>query len=53
MLSVLCFSLSLQHLIGVDFKKIQKCIGDPEADVDNPILKAEQDTQVRLLVCYY
>ncbi|KAF3447759.1 hypothetical protein FNV43_RR08463 [Rhamnella rubrinervis] len=31
--------------LGVDLKKIQQCIGDPEADVVNPILKAEQDTQ--------
>ncbi|KAF3447949.1 hypothetical protein FNV43_RR08656 [Rhamnella rubrinervis] len=32
--------------LGVDLKKIQQCIGDPEADVVNPILKAEQDTQI-------
>lgn len=31
---------------GVDVKKIDECIGDTEADVDNPILKAEQATQV-------
>lgn len=31
---------------GVDLKKIDECIGDPEADVENPILKAEQDAQV-------
>lgn len=40
--------LSLFYLYeGVDVKKIDECIGDPEADVDNPVLKAEQDAQVR------
>lgn len=33
-------------LKGIDVKKIDDCIGDPEADVDNPVLKAEQDAQV-------
>ncbi|KAL6337637.1 hypothetical protein AAG906_037230 [Vitis piasezkii] len=32
--------------LGVDVKKIDQCIGDPEADVDNPVLKAEQDAQI-------
>ncbi|KAH0461270.1 hypothetical protein IEQ34_008845 [Dendrobium chrysotoxum] len=32
--------------LGVDLKKINDCIGDPEADEDNPILKAEQDAQI-------
>ena len=41
--SILCF-------IGVDLTKIDKCIGDTEADVDNPVLKAEQDAQVRLFL---
>ncbi|KAK1265386.1 Vacuolar-sorting receptor 1 [Acorus gramineus] len=31
--------------LGLDIKKIDKCIGDPEADEDNPVLKAEQDAQ--------
>jgi hypothetical protein len=31
---------------GLDLGKIDKCIGDPEADEENPILKAEQDAQV-------
>lgn len=30
----------------MDLNKIKECIGDPEADVENPILKAEQDAQV-------
>ncbi|XP_022721878.1 vacuolar-sorting receptor 1-like isoform X2 [Durio zibethinus] len=32
--------------LGVDLTKIDKCIGDTEADVDNPLLKAEQDAQI-------
>lgn len=27
-------------------KKIEKCMGDPNADSDNPVLKEEQDAQV-------
>lgn len=27
-------------------KKIEKCMGDPEADEDNPVLKEEQEAQV-------
>lgn len=42
------FILSLVICLkGVDVKKIDQCIGDPEADVDNPVLKAEQDAQVK------
>jgi len=33
---------------GLDIKKINKCVGDPEANEENEILKAEQDAQVRL-----
>jgi hypothetical protein len=32
---------------GLDIEKINKCVGDPEADKENPVLKAEQDAQVR------
>ncbi|KAL7095102.1 hypothetical protein ACP275_10G003500 [Erythranthe tilingii] len=32
--------------LGVDIKKIDECIGDTEADVENPILKAEQEAQI-------
>ncbi|XVF84153.1 hypothetical protein PTKIN_Ptkin17bG0003000 [Pterospermum kingtungense] len=32
--------------LGVDLTKIDECIGDTEADVDNPVLKAEQDAQL-------
>ncbi|KAK6126002.1 hypothetical protein DH2020_040310 [Rehmannia glutinosa] len=31
--------------LGYDVKKINECIGDIEADVDNPVLKAEQEAQ--------
>lgn len=36
-------------LSGLPIEKIQKCMGDPEADVDNEVLKLEQDSQVRFL----
>ncbi|KAJ6826871.1 vacuolar-sorting receptor 1-like [Iris pallida] len=32
--------------LGVDIRKINDCIGDPEADEHNPVLKAEQDAQI-------
>uniref|UniRef100_A0A453I5R0 Vacuolar sorting receptor thioredoxin-like domain-containing protein n=2 Tax=Aegilops tauschii subsp. strangulata TaxID=200361 RepID=A0A453I5R0_AEGTS len=32
--------------LGLDLDKINKCVGDPEADEENPILKAEQDAQI-------
>lgn len=32
--------------LGIDVKEVEKCVGDPNADVDNPILKAEQDAQI-------
>ena len=31
---------------GVDLKKIKDCVGDTHAEVENPILKAEQDAQI-------
>ncbi|TYG82828.1 hypothetical protein ES288_D01G120700v1, partial [Gossypium darwinii] len=31
--------------LGLDAKKIEKCIGDPDADTENPVLKEEQDAQ--------
>ncbi|KAA3482465.1 vacuolar-sorting receptor 3-like [Gossypium australe] len=31
---------------GLDGKKIEKCMGDPNADEDNPVLKEEQEAQV-------
>ncbi|KAG0500594.1 hypothetical protein HPP92_000666 [Vanilla planifolia] len=32
--------------LGLDLKRIDKCIGDPDANEENPILKAEQDAQI-------
>lgn len=32
--------------LGLSVKDIDKCIGDPDADKDNPVLKAEQDAQI-------
>jgi hypothetical protein len=32
--------------LGLDAKKIDKCMGDPNADAENPVLKQEQDAQV-------
>lgn len=32
--------------LGVDLKKIKDCVGDPLADVENPVLKAEQEAQI-------
>ncbi|VAH26425.1 unnamed protein product [Triticum turgidum subsp. durum] len=30
----------------MDIDKITQCVGDPDADEDNPVLKAEQDAQI-------
>ncbi|CAN4081523.1 unnamed protein product [Withania somnifera] len=32
--------------LGFDVKQIEKCVGDPEADADNPVLKVEQEAQI-------
>lgn len=32
--------------LGVDIKKVDECIGDPDADVENPVLKEEQEAQI-------
>ncbi|KAI4302643.1 hypothetical protein MLD38_038363 [Melastoma candidum] len=32
--------------LGIDLKKIDECIGDPDADEGNAVLKAEQDAQI-------
>ncbi|KAG4907664.1 hypothetical protein JHK86_056148 [Glycine max] len=31
--------------LGLDIKKIERCMGDPNADSENPVLKEEQDAQ--------
>uniref|UniRef100_A0A453HPC2 EGF-like calcium-binding domain-containing protein n=1 Tax=Aegilops tauschii subsp. strangulata TaxID=200361 RepID=A0A453HPC2_AEGTS len=38
--------MQLSHHLGLDHKAIDKCIGDPDADEENPVLKAEQDAQI-------
>ncbi|KAL9662376.1 hypothetical protein QQ045_027209 [Rhodiola kirilowii] len=40
-----CADQVIQSL-GVDIKEVDKCIGDTEADVENPVLKAQQEAQV-------
>ncbi|QCE08444.1 vacuolar-sorting receptor 1-like [Vigna unguiculata] len=32
--------------LGLDIKKIERCMGDPNNDAENPVLKEEQDAQV-------
>ncbi|XP_020575433.1 vacuolar-sorting receptor 3-like [Phalaenopsis equestris] len=32
--------------LGLDANEIKKCMGDPNEDADNPILKEEQDAQI-------
>ncbi|XP_057867292.1 vacuolar-sorting receptor 6 [Cryptomeria japonica] len=32
--------------LGLPINKVQECMGDPQADAENPVLKAEQDAQV-------
>ncbi|KAG8364195.1 hypothetical protein BUALT_Bualt19G0103100 [Buddleja alternifolia] len=32
--------------LGLDLEKIEKCMGDPDADSDNPVMKEEQDAQI-------
>lgn len=31
---------------GIDVKKVENCVGDPDANEENPVLKGEQDAQV-------
>ncbi|RWR79049.1 EGF-like calcium-binding domain-containing protein [Cinnamomum micranthum f. kanehirae] len=40
-----CADRVIQSL-GLDLKKIDECIGDPDANAENPVLKAEQDAQI-------
>lgn len=32
--------------VGIPVEKINKCMGDPEADTENEVLKIEQELQV-------
>jgi hypothetical protein len=38
--------------LGLDGKKIDKCMGDPKANSDNPVLKEEQDAQVIVVLFF-
>jgi hypothetical protein len=40
------FKMLCDFCTGLDIKKIEKCMGDPNADSENPVLKEEQDAQV-------
>ncbi|MQL92098.1 hypothetical protein Taro_024717 [Colocasia esculenta] len=40
-----CADMVIKSL-GFDVKDIEKCMGDPSADSENPVLKEEQDAQV-------
>ncbi|XP_020252085.1 vacuolar-sorting receptor 1-like [Asparagus officinalis] len=39
-------SEEVMRSLGVDLEKINHCIGNIEADSENPVLKAEQDAQI-------
>ncbi|KAJ6812844.1 uncharacterized protein M6B38_145910 [Iris pallida] len=41
-----CADTVIKSLAGLDIKKIDQCMGDPNDDSDHPVLKQEQDTQV-------
>ncbi|CAI9097178.1 OLC1v1033544C1 [Oldenlandia corymbosa var. corymbosa] len=40
-----CADQVIQSL-GVDVREVEKCVGEPDADADNPLLKGEQDAQI-------
>lgn len=40
----------LIYFIGVDLNQVDNCIGDPNADVENPVLSVEQEAQVQLFL---
>ena len=37
-------------MVALPLDKINECMGDPEKDQDNPVLKNEQDSQVGLIL---
>ncbi|RZC49882.1 hypothetical protein C5167_018319 [Papaver somniferum] len=43
----------VMNSLELPIEKIQKCMGDPEADVDNPVLKIEQDLQMMPTTAQY
>jgi len=38
---------------GLDMKQIEKCMGDPDADAENPVLREEQEAQVSNCTIFY
>jgi hypothetical protein len=36
----------LYFFVGIDVNKVRDCMGDPNVDRDNAILKGEQEAQV-------
>lgn len=38
--------------LGIPVEKINKCMGDPEADTENQVLKTEQELQVEILFAF-
>ena len=42
------FKYVFDVLSGLDVKKIEKCMGDEDADSENSVLKEEQDAQVSI-----
>ena len=38
--------------LGLDGKKIDKCMGDENANSENPVLKEEQDAQVIVVLFF-
>ena len=39
-------NICLTFCTGLDMDSIEKCMGDPDADSENPVLKEEQQAQV-------
>jgi hypothetical protein len=46
------FKCSCDCCTGLDIKKIDECMGDSNADSENPVLKEEQDAQVFVSYLY-
>lgn len=43
---MICFFVFQCDPADLPLEKIRKCIGDPEADTENQVLKTEQELQV-------
>ncbi|XP_039050887.1 vacuolar-sorting receptor 1-like [Hibiscus syriacus] len=42
-----CSDKVIRSLTGIDPEKIDSCMGDTEADVENPVLEAEREARIR------